>query len=136
VGGYVQNLATKYLIFSVAGLAFLAAIIFGMLAIFWVLAQAMQDYPQAAGIMAGIMLAVGCFIALVAYGIAQRPPRIVRHPVESLEAQLPTVDDIGDQIEWAARRYGPVKVLAAAGAAGLVAGVAARKFGANPLRDV
>ena len=40
---YVRNLTTKYLVLSVAGMAFTAAITFAMLAAFWALISRTQD---------------------------------------------------------------------------------------------
>ena len=53
MGVYVRNLTTKYLVLSVAGIAFTAAITFAMLAAFWALISWTQDPIASAGIMAG-----------------------------------------------------------------------------------
>jgi hypothetical protein len=136
VGGYVQNLTTKYLILSVAGLAFLAAIIFVILAAFWGLAIWTQNIVQAAGIMAVILAVLGFFIVFIAYGIEERKPRILSDPMASLRAEVPSVDEIGDHIEEAVHHYGPSKVVMAAAVAGIVAGLASRRGGISPFRNV
>ena len=55
VGDYAKNLATRYLVLSAAGTAFLGAIVFGILAGFWALMSRNYDPVVAAGIMAGIL---------------------------------------------------------------------------------
>jgi hypothetical protein len=59
MGVYVRNLTTKYLVLSVAGTAFTAAITFVMLAAFWAL-------------MAGILALMGFLIVFIAYGITRQ----------------------------------------------------------------
>jgi hypothetical protein len=138
VGGYVQNLATKYLILAAAGLVFSAALIFVILASLWALVnQTNGDWVAAAGIMAAILALVGFVIVLLAYGVAEpEPPRIISDPMAELQAQIPSMHDIGDQIERASARYGPARVMAAAAVAGVVAGLAARRVGLQQLRNL
>ena len=52
----------------------------------------------------------------------------LREPVYAAQSQLSTVDDIGRQIEYAVRQYGPFRVASAAMAAGLLAGLLAKHF--------
>jgi hypothetical protein len=54
----------------------------------------------------------------------------------SLRAEVPSVDEIGDQIEEAVQHYGPAKVVMAAAVAGLVAGMASRRGGVTSLRNL
>lgn len=135
LGGYAQGVARKYLILTVAGLIFLAALVFVILAAFWALVQWNNDWIEAAGIMAAILALAGFLIVFLAYGIAEpETPRIVSDPMGALEAQMPTVDDIGQQIERATAEYGPARVVGTAVVLGLIAGVAARKGGLEQLR--
>ncbi len=133
LGDYVKNLTTKYLVLSVAGMIFLAAIVFAILAIFWALISSNHDPVTSAGIMAGALALIGFLIVLIAYGITRRKPQsasqALRDPVQALESQVPSVDDVGRQIEHAVRTYGPMRVAAAAAAGGLVAGILAKRFG-------
>ena len=123
MGVYVRNLTTKYLVLSVAGTAFTAAITFAMLAAFWALIARTQDPIASAGIMAGILALVGFLIVFIAYGITRQ-----KSPSASLALREPTVDDIGRQIEYAVRQYGPFRVASAAMAGGLLAGLLAKHF--------
>lgn len=138
VSGYVQGLVMKYLILGAAGLVFLAALVFVILAGFWALVvQTNGDWIAAAGIMAAILALVGLVIVLVAYGVAEpEAPRIVSDPMAALQAQVPSMHEIGDQIERATARYGPARVMAAAAVAGIVAGLAAKRVGAAQLRNL
>ncbi len=134
LGGYARNLATRYIVLSVAGTAFLGATVFAILAGFWALNSSNNNPVLSAGIMAGILVLVGCLIALVAYGITREKQeasvsQAIRQPFESLQSQIPTVDDVGRQIEHAVKQYGPLRVAAAAIAGGVVAGLIARRYG-------
>ncbi len=132
MGGYVQNLMTRYLVLSVAGTAFLGAIIFGILAGFWALTSRTNNPVASAAIMAGILVLAGLLIALIAYGATRErtgsPSQAFSEPVAAMQSYVPTVEDVGRQIESAARQYGPVRVVAAAAAGGLVAGLLAKRF--------
>ncbi len=139
LGDYAKKLAVKYLALSAAGTVFLAAIVFAILAGFWALTSRNQDPILSAVIMAGILALVGFLIVLIAYGTTRAKPRsasrVLSNPVRAtenklsaMESQLPTVDDIGRQIERAVQIYGPVRVAAAAAAGGIVAGLLAKKF--------
>ena len=132
LGDYVQNLVTKYLVLSVAGTAFMSAIVFAMLAAFWALISRNHDPVASAGIMAGVLALVGFLIVFIAYGITHRKPQSVKQalvePVKAAQNQMPTMDDVGRQIELAVRQYGPVRVATAAAAGGLVAGLLAKRF--------
>ena len=75
LGGYVKKLVTKYLVLSVAGMAFLGAIVFAILAGFWALSSSNHDPIISAGIMAAILALVGGLIALTAYGITREKPQ-------------------------------------------------------------
>ena len=131
-GDHVKNLLTKYLVLSLAGMAFLGAIVFAILAGFWALSSENHDPIISAGIMAGILALVGCLIALIAYGITRKPQQSVsqaiRQPVQTLRSQVPAVDDVGRQIEYAVREYGPIKVTAAAAAGGLIVGLLTKRY--------
>lgn len=134
LGGYARNLATRYLVLSVAGTAFLGATVFAILAGFWALNYSNNNPVLSAGIMAGILVLVGCLIALVAYGITRERRETgvreaISQPFQSLQNQIPTVDDVGRQIEHAVKQYGPLRVAAAAIAGGVVAGLIARRYG-------
>jgi uncharacterized membrane protein len=132
LGDYVKNLATKYLMLSAAGTVFLGAIVFATLAVFWALVSRNNDPVASAGIMAGILALVGFLIALIAYGITrERTPsarQALQEPAYALQSQVPTVDDVGRQIEYAVRKYGAVRVATAAAAGGLIAGLLAKRF--------
>jgi hypothetical protein len=131
MGGYVQNLITRYLVLSVAGTAFLGAIVFVILAGFWGLSR--NNGPVTSAVIMAVILAfAGLLIALIAYGITREKPASVKQalmdPVHSVQSQLPTVDDVGREIERAVARYGPVRVTAAAAVGGVVAGLMAKKL--------
>jgi hypothetical protein len=132
MGAYVKNLTTRYLVLSVAGTAFAAAITFAMLAAFWALISRTEDPIASAGIMAGILALAGFLIVSIAYGITRRKSPSaslpLNEPVRVGQGQMPTVEDIGRQIEYAARQYGPVRVASAAMAGGLLAGLLAKHF--------
>jgi ElaB/YqjD/DUF883 family membrane-anchored ribosome-binding protein len=132
VGGYFQNLITKYLVLSVAGTAFLGAIIFAILAGFWALTSRNNNPVASAAIMAAILVLVGLLIALAAYGITRErrasPSAALSQPVTAVQSYLPTVEDVGRQIELATREYGPLRVVAAAAAGGLVVGLLAKRL--------
>jgi hypothetical protein len=53
--------------------------------------------------------------------------------VQALQAQVPSVDDVGRQIEHAVKEYGPLPVAAAAAAGGLIAGLVAKRYGETQL---
>jgi hypothetical protein len=131
MGAYVKNLRTRYLVLSVAGTVFGAAITFGMLAAFWAIISRTQNPIASAGIMAGILTLAGFLIVFIAYGIThQKTPTaslIPREPLQAFQSQFPT-DEIGRQIENAAREYGPIRVTSAAAAGGLIVGLLAKRF--------
>jgi hypothetical protein len=134
LGGYVRNLATRYLILSAAGMAFLGAIVFAILAGFWALDSSNRDPVTSAGIMAAILALVGFLIALIAYGITRQKEQssvreAISKPVQTLQSQIPSVDDVGRQIEHAVKEYGPLRVTAAAAAGGVLAGLIAKRYG-------
>jgi hypothetical protein len=132
LGDYVKHLTTRYLVLSVAGIIFLVAIVFGILAGFWAINSWMQNPIWSALIMMGIFLLAGFLIALTAYGITREKPQsaslALRDPVQAVQSHIPTVEDVGREIETAVRRYGPARVAAAAAAGGLVAGLLAKRF--------
>ncbi len=134
LGDYVKTLTTRYLVLSAAGMAFLGAIVFAILAGFWALSSRNNDPVTSAAIMAGILALAGCLIALIAYGITREKPQAsvsqaLRQPVQALQSQIPTADDIGRQIEYAVKQYGPIRVATAAAAGGLIAGLIAKRYG-------
>ena len=77
----------------------------------------------------------GLLIALIAYGATREKKQTasvsqaLRRPVQTLQSQIPSVDDVGRQIEQAVKEYGPLRVTAAAAAGGLVAGLIAKRYG-------
>src|SRR5215475_9896644 len=111
LGGYVKSLVTKYLMLSAAGMIFLIAIVFGILAGFWALTSSIHDPVISAAIMAGALALIGLLTVLIAYGITGRKrlsaKQALRDPLPVVQNQVPTVDDVGRQIEYAAHRYGP-----------------------------
>jgi hypothetical protein len=135
LGGYVRNLATRYLVLSAAGTAFLGAIVFAILAVFWALNSRGNDPVTSAGIMAGALALAGFFIALIAYGVTREKKQaasvsqVITRPLQTLQNQVPSVDDIGREIEHAVKEYGPLPVAAAAAAGGLVAGLIVKRYG-------
>lgn len=133
LGDYVKRLATRYLVLSTAGIPLVAAMAFAILAAFWALNLWIPNPIWPALIMAGILLFVSLLIVLTAYGITrQRQPsarQAMREPARAVQQYIPTVEDVGRQIEHAVRHYGPLRVTAAAAAGGLVAGLLARRFG-------
>jgi hypothetical protein len=136
LGDYVKRLTTKYLVLSAAGMIFLIAIVFGILAIFWALTSSTRDPVLSAGIMAGALALIGLLTALIAYGITGRRPssakQTLTNPVQAAQGQIPSVEDVGRQIGYAVRQYGPMRVTAAAAAGGLAAGILAKRFGQLP----
>jgi hypothetical protein len=136
LGDYMRNLTAKYLVLSAAGIVFLIAIAFAILAIFWGLISLNYSPVTSAAMMAGALALIGCLIVLIAYGTTSRKPpsvsQALRDPVQAMQGELPSVEDVGRQIDYAVRTYGPVRVTAAAAAAGLVAGLLAKRFGQVP----
>jgi hypothetical protein len=132
LGDYLRTLTAKYLVLSAAGIAFLMAIIFALLAGFWALGLWIGNPVWAALIMAGILLLAGFSIALTASGITRGKPQNPKPAMDaSLHAglgSLPAVEDVGRQIELAAREYGPIRVAAAAAAGGLIAGALLKRM--------
>jgi len=132
LGDYVRNLTARYLVLSVAGIVFLAAIVFGILAGFWALNLWTQNPIWSALIMMGILVLAGLLIALTAYGITKEKPQsastALSDPIQAVQSHVPTVEDVGREIETAVLRYGPFRVAAAAAAGGLVAGLLAKRF--------
>ena len=131
LGDYVKKSVTKYLVLAIAGIPFVAALAFGVLAIFWALTTVM-DPIYAAAAMVGILALVGLLIVLIAYGITRERPQSVRSalvaPAQDLQNSIPTVEDVGRQIETAVQRYGPIRVAAAAAAGGIIVGVLAKRY--------
>jgi hypothetical protein len=132
LGDYVKNLTTRYLVLSTAGIPFAGATVFATLAAFWAINTEMQNPIWTALIMAGILVLAGFLIVLTAYGITREKPQSVsqalRQPVSTVQHQLPTVEDVGRQIEVAVQRYGAVRVAVAAAAGGVMAGLLAKRF--------
>ena len=132
LGDYARNLTKRYLMLGIAGIPFAAATAFGILAAFWALNSRIQDPIWSAVIMVGILVLVGLLIVLIAYGITREETPSARQaltqPVRAVQGQFPTTDDVGRQIERAVQLYGPVRVVTAAAAGGLLAGLLAKKF--------
>jgi hypothetical protein len=133
LGDYVKNLTTKYLMLAVAGIVFSIATAFAILAAFWALNTWMQNPIWTALIMLGIFTLAGFLIVLLAYGTTRTKPQSAKQamqdPIQALQSQIPSVEDVGHQIEQAVRRYGPMRVAGAAVAGGLIAGLLAKRFG-------
>jgi hypothetical protein len=106
------------------------------LAIFWALISSTRDPVLSAGIMAGALALIGLLTVLIAYGITgrRRPSakQALTNPVQAVHGQVPSVEDVGRQIGYAVRHYGPMRVTAAAAAGGLAAGILARRLGQFP----
>ncbi len=132
LGDYVRILTARYLVLSVAGIIFLVAIAFGILAGFWALNLWTQNPIWSALIMMGILVLAGLSIALTAYGITREKPQSASiasiDPLQAVQSNIPSVEDVGREIETAVRRYGPFRVAAAAAAGGLIAGLLAKRF--------
>jgi hypothetical protein len=128
LGDYVKNLMTRYIVLSVAGIVFLVAIVFAILAGYWAINSAMQNPIWSALIMMAICLFAGFLIALTAYGITREKASARPAPMHAAQSYIPSVDDVGREIESAVHRYGPFRVAAAAAAGGIVAGLLAKRF--------
>ena len=132
LGDYLKKLAEKYLVLSAAGTIFLAAIIFAILAAFWALTSAIQNPAISAAIMAAALALIGLLTVLIASGIGRNRTQSVRQAGGGARpaaiGQIPSIEDVGRQIENAARTYGPLRVTAAAAAGGLVTGLLASRF--------
>jgi hypothetical protein len=127
LGEYAQSLFSKYLLFAAAGSVFAVALVFVLLAVFWVLMSQTGSPVVSAGIMAVILAFAGLLIVVS----ARRKPKIarqaVRSSVYSLQSQIPSVDDVGRQIERAVDQFGPIRVAAAALGGGVLAGMLAKR---------
>lgn len=124
--GYLRKAAAKYLVLSAAGMFFLAAAVFAILAVFWALISSTRSPAISAAIMTGALGLIGVLTTLTAYGIGRKAGSVTQAlPVSS---HLPSLDDIGRQIGHAARVYGPLRVTAAAAAGGLITGFLASRF--------
>ncbi|HZV20003.1 MAG TPA: hypothetical protein VE986_00500 [Hyphomicrobiales bacterium] len=132
LGDYVKRSIIRYVLLSTAGIPFAAAMAFAVLAGFWALNLWTQNPIWSALIMMGILIFLGFLIVLIAFGITrQRTPgvsRTLREPLRVAQSQLPSVEDVGRQIEHAAQQYGPVRVAGAALAGGVLAGFLARRL--------
>jgi hypothetical protein len=132
LGGYVRNLTKRYLVLGMAGIPFLAATAFGILAGFWALTSWTQNPTWSAVIMVGILVLVGLLIVLIAYGITgEETPsarQAIGQPVRAFQSQSPAIDLVGRQIEHAVQQYGAIRVATAAAAGGLIAGLIAKRF--------
>ncbi|MGO8954344.1 MAG: hypothetical protein ACLPWS_20395 [Rhodomicrobium sp.] len=134
LGGYVQTAVTRYLVLVLAAAVFSAAAVFALLAGFWALNKWQQDPVLSAAFMAAILASIGSLIALIAFGVTREKNRPDARQALAVTAapapgELPTVEDIGRQIEHAVRKHGPVRVLAAAVAGGVIAGLLAKRLG-------
>ncbi len=133
LGDYVNHLKTKYLVLGAAGMISLVAIVFAILAIFWGLISLNHNPAASAGIMAGALGLIGLLTVFIGFGITQRKPQsasqALRYPVQTVQSEVPSVENIGRFIERSARDYGALRVTAAAAAGGLVAGLLAKRFG-------
>ncbi len=132
LGDYLKTLTAKYLLLSAAGIVFGVALFFALLAGFWALDLWTHNPIWDALIMAGSLFLAGSSIALTAYGITRGKPqaakRAIEPPSHGAAMSLPSVEEAGRAIEEAARRYGPVRVVAAAAAGGLAAGLIVKRL--------
>jgi hypothetical protein len=132
LGDYLRNLTAKYLVLGAAAIVFAGAALFALLAGFWALDLWTHSPVWAALIMAGSLCLAGFLIALTAYGLTRAKPQTARYamepPLYAAQSSLPSVEDAARQIEEAARQYGPVRVVAAAAAGGLVAGLLVKRL--------
>ena len=128
-GESLKDLTKKYLVLGIAGMIFATALIFGTLAAFWAIEAWIQNPIWSAVIMVGILILVALLTALIAYGLTRgeetpSPSKIITQEI------LPVpVEEIGRQIEDAARQYGALRVASAAAAGGLLMGFLAKRFG-------
>jgi hypothetical protein len=132
VGGYINNLARRYLILIIASAMFLGACAFGTLALYWSLIFQNLSPVQASCVMASGLLLIALLTVLLAYGTtrARKPPALLEsESVTKLPALADlTADDVGRQIELAAAKHGAGKVVAFAALGGLIAGILARRM--------
>jgi hypothetical protein len=137
LGDYAKNMTARYLILALAAVALFWAAAFAALACYWALSDWTNNPIIAALIMAGGLCCSALSIALIAYGTTRESPRSARAPLreagEAGEFAVPTVEDVGREIENAVRRYGPLPVAAVAAAGGLVAGLLAKRFTQPPV---
>jgi hypothetical protein len=132
VGGYVNNLARRYLILMIASAMFLSACAFGMLALYWSLIfQNLTPVQASCAIACGLLL-IAFLTALAAYGTtrASKPaPLLENESVTKIPALAElTAEDVGHQIELAVAKYGAAKVVAFAALGGVVAGILTRRM--------
>ncbi len=128
-GDSVKNLTRKYLVLGMAGIVFATALAFGTLAAFWALEAWIQNPILAAAIMVGILILAALLIALIAYGLTREEETPSPSKVITQELLPIPAEEIGRQIEYAARQYGALRVASAAAAGGLVMGFLAKRFG-------
>jgi hypothetical protein len=132
VGGYVNNLATRYLILMVAFTIFLGAFAYGTLATYWKLTSLNWTPVQAAlGVACGLLL-IAFLMALLAYGTTQasKPEPLLENnalsPMPAIADLTP--EDVGRHIERAVALHGAGKVVAFAAAGGIIAGMLSRRL--------
>ena len=140
MGDYVNHLKTKYLVLGAAGMIFLVAIVFAILAIFWGLISLNHNPAASAGIMAGALGLIGLLTVFIGFGITQRKQQsasqALRYPVQTVQSEVPSVENIGRFIERSARDYGALRVTAAAAAGGLDRRPSRQAFRSNgPVRS-
>ena len=114
-GDSLKNLTTRWLVFGIAGIIFASGIGFGVLAGFWALESRTQDPILSAVIMVGILILAALLTAFIAYGITggDKTPGPAKAVAQAL-VPVP-VEELGRQIEAAAKEYGAVRVATAAG---------------------
>ena len=111
LGDYAKNLTARYMVLGVAGTVFLVATGFAVLAGFWALSDA-KSHPGVAD-HDGDLLFAGLSIALTAYGITRETGALGarRRCPQAAQSYIPSVDDVGREIETAVHRYGPFRSL-------------------------
>src|SRR5215470_2996034 len=72
VGDYVKSVMTKYVMLSAAGMIFLVAFVFGILALFWLLTASIHNPVISAAIMAGALAVIALIVAVIAYAMTGR----------------------------------------------------------------
>jgi hypothetical protein len=132
VGGYVNNLARRYLILTIASAMFLGACAFAMLALYWSLIfQNLTPVQASCAIACGLLL-IALLMVLLAYGTTRtnKPaPLLESESVAKIPALVDlTAEDVGRQIELAVAKHGAGKVVAFAALGGVVAGILTRRM--------
>jgi hypothetical protein len=99
MGVYVKNSITRYLVLSVAGTAFAAAITFATLAAFSTLISRTENPIASGEIMAGVLALAGFLTVSIAFGITRQIPQsgrlVLWKPRYAVRSQTPAGDKMG-----------------------------------------